>query len=345
MTRYGFAAPYLAAGLMLAGSLAPGGARAMEFVGATENGQTVIVGSGDIRGGDAERLVVQLLVSPRGKKVVLALRSRGGNVVASESLASVVHRHRLPVVIEPGATCASACFLVFAASPHKAFFSDSRIGVHSASLDSRETLGTMAATTVMARSASDLGVPVSIIGKMVTTAPGDMAWLGIEELLSMGGELLDESPARKPPPLPPAAQPAASSAPAPSSLSGPPPGPVADAPAAPAALFPAASAPIPAPGASPAKPTRNGVPADEQAPSFQRGRADRIAWERWFATLAGDARLGAEYWTVERGKPRPGACAGTPEFQQACLAARQRLAGPDVKRKTDPQYWWGWNSL
>ena len=91
--------------------------------------------------------------------------------------------------------------------------------------------------------------------------------------------------------------------------------------------------------------TRRGQPADDHASAYQQGHADRVAWEEWFGTLGGDARLGAEYWTGERHKPAPGNCVGTPEFQQGCAAARQRLATPDVRRKSEPQYWWGWNSL
>jgi hypothetical protein len=90
---------------------------------------------------------------------------------------------------------------------------------------------------------------------------------------------------------------------------------------------------------------KGGPPADEQSPGYLDGRADRLAWEQWFGSLAGDTRLGAEYWTGERHKARPGNCVGTPEFQQGCGAATQRLATPDVRRKTEPQYWWGWNSL
>lgn len=330
MTRSSFAAHCLAAGLTLAALTAPGVARAMEFGTTTKDDSVVIIGRGEIRSGDAERLVVQALVVPRGAKVALVLNSPGGNVVAGESLAAVVRRFQLPVVVPPGGVCASACFLVFAASPRKAFFPTSRVGVHSASFDQRETLGTMAMTTAMARSASDFGVPPSILGKLVTTAPGDMTWLSTGELVEMGGELLDEPPTRKPPPQD--ARPAAAAS---------------DASPTPSAgahtTAPATAAP--APGTPSTKPTRGGVPADEHSPSFQQGRADRTAWEQWFATLTGDARLGAEYWTAERGRPRPGNCVGTPDFQRACLAARQRLAGSDVKRKTDPQYWWGWNSL
>lgn len=317
MTYTRRAARCFAAGLTLALSM-PGSSHAMEFGSRTAGDLTVIVGTGEIRGGDAERLISEVLAFQRGAKLLLSLNSPGGSILASESLAAVVGRYRLPVVVSASSMCASGCFLAFAASPLKMFFPSSQIGVHSASLDSRETMSTMAMTTTMARSASDLGVPPAIIGKMVTTMPGGMTWLSTDEIVTMGGKLLDE-------PTPPAPQHA--------------PTPLANV--QPTVL----AAPSNTPSASSAKPPSGNVPADEQSPSFQEGRANRTAWERWFATLAGDAKLGAEYWTGERSKRKPGNCVGTPDFQQACLTARRWLAGPDMKRKTDPQYWWGWNSL
>jgi len=87
------------------------------------------------------------------------------------------------------------------------------------------------------------------------------------------------------------------------------------------------------------------MPGDGPSLSFQQGRADRAKWESWHATLTSDAWLGARYWTAQRSLQHPGNCVGTPDFQSACLGAQVRLAGPDTRRKTDPQYRLGWNSL
>ncbi len=307
----------------------PDTVRAMEFSSKPLPDLTFIYGFGDIHSGDAERLIGQVIALPRGAKVLLRLRSNGGSILASESLAAVIRRYQLPIIVGAGDVCASGCFLVFAASPFKMFFPSSKVGVHSASEDSRETTGAMAMTTVMARSAFDLGVPAAIIGKMVTTTPGSMAWLSVDELAAMGGKLLDE-PA---PPAPQDAQAAQSN-------------PFYN-PAAPlAGVQPAQPAVLPSgTSAAPPKPPSSNVPPDEQSISFKEGRANRTAWEQWSGSLVGDARRGAEYWTGERSKRRPGRCLGDPEFQQACLLAQRQLAGPDTKRKTDPQYWWGWNSF
>jgi len=86
--------------------------------------------------------------------------------------------------------CASACFLMFAASPAKVAFTDVKIGVHSASLNQNETPFTMATTLAIARDARAYGVPSQIIGKMVSTPPGEMVWLNEVELLAMGTNLI-----------------------------------------------------------------------------------------------------------------------------------------------------------
>ncbi len=321
-TQIRITARCLAVGLTFVAFSIPGNSLAMAFTSTTIDDFTIIVGAEDNRTGDAERLVSEILASSRAIRFGLSLYSRGGNILASESLAAVVSRYRIPVIIGAGEMCASGCFLVFAASPSKMFFPSSQIGVHSASLESRETMGSMAMTTTMARSASDLGVPAAIVGKMVTTPPGSMAWLSTDEVIAMGGKLLDE-------PTPSVPQTAEALLPAP-----------------PARVKPVLQATTSnTPGASSVKPPINSVLPDEQSQSFQEGRANRTTWEHWFATLAGDARLGAEYWTGERSKRKPGNCMGTPDFQNTCLVARQWLAGPDTKRKTDPQYRWGWNSL
>jgi hypothetical protein len=85
------------------------------------------------------------------------------------------------------ATCASACFLVFAAGDTKSVSYSARIGVHGASdEDGNETIQANAATVSMAKVAKDLGVPAAIIGRMVFTPPTEMVWLSPVELQSMG---------------------------------------------------------------------------------------------------------------------------------------------------------------
>ena len=77
---------------------------------------------------------------------------------------------------------------------------------------------------------------------------------------------------------------------------------------------------------------------------FQKGFADRAAWENWVSSLTSDYRTGAEYWAGQRSLPHPGTCYGQPDFTAGCNEARRRLAPADALRKSEPDYRTGWNS-
>lgn len=86
------------------------------------------------------------------------------------------------------------------------------------------------------------------------------------------------------------------------------------------------------------------------ASAFDDGKADRRAWEEWFASQTGDYKKGAEFWAGERSKPKPGSCyapdgSSTGNWTQGCLAAQRQLADPDVRRKAEPEYRRGWQTF
>ena len=293
--------------------------RAMEFSPfRIDSGLVVIKAFGEIAPGDSDRLMSVLVLLPTKEAHVLALNSPGGSVVAGQSLATMIKQTGLGVYVSDSATCASACFLLYAAGRSKFYSPGARVGIHSASGPDYETPASMAMTTVAARTMSDMGVPDAIVGRMIRTPPGSMAWLSEAELVSMGAINLDRLNSSPPP--------------------------VAAAPPTPAPTYrPPAS---PAPVVALAQPLRPGSEsADPLSGSFQHGLADRTTWERWFNGLSGDYRSGAEFWTGERSKPRPASC-NTPvaDFMRGCLEAKRLLTGVDIARKSDRQYWWGWNS-
>ena len=85
------------------------------------------------------------------------------------------------------------------------------------------------------------------------------------------------------------------------------------------------------------------------SPAFLQGQADRQAWESWFSGINGSYHNGAWYWSGQRSLAHPGSCATPPpgetsDWTAGCLAAQQKLAGPDVRRKTEPDYRLGWNN-
>jgi len=141
---------------------------------------------GEIVAGDFDQLAAELVaVRSRRGLPLLALDSPGGNIIEADNMANLIRRFGLGVVVSDGEECASACFLLFAASLHRAAAPGAKIGVHSASLSGDENLLTLDVTALMARDAAALGVPPSVLGRMITTVPSDMAWLTDDELRQM----------------------------------------------------------------------------------------------------------------------------------------------------------------
>jgi hypothetical protein len=109
-----------------------------------------------------------------------------------------------------------------------------------------------------------------------------------------------------------------------------------------AAVYPGTTSGAFQPIGAPGKPVR-----DTSAPSFIAGHADRVKWESWVASLTGDFETGALFWAEVRSKPDHLTCAEAstgPQFLSGCLKAQQFLTTVDRGRRTDPQYWFGWNT-
>ena len=294
---------------------------AMDFKMLPADGGAIILGIGRIEQGDRVKLVTAIDSVPFGQRVfALALNSPGGSIVEAEKMGQTIRSSHLVVAIPSGSICASACFLLFAAAPTRMAAPDAHIGVHSVAEGSTETLAAMGFTTAMAREAAGYGVPSSIIGRMVTTEPGQMAWLTTAELVTMGTTFLPMANASSPAPRQYAA-------PASPPVSAP------TAPSGPQAL---------------AQPTMN-----PPSLAFQQGAADRRGWEAWIGSLGTDARAGADFWAAQRSLKVPSPCAapagpfevGPTSWEAGCVAAQTRLRAIDARRKGEPDYRAGWNSL
>jgi hypothetical protein len=83
-------------------------------------------------------------------------------------------------------------------------------------------------------------------------------------------------------------------------------------------------------------------------PAYAQGRQARLDYEQWFVALPpGNYRDGATFWASNRSLKPPPTCTNgaIPAWQQGCVDGRARLAPVDQRRRTEPSYWWGWNSL
>ncbi len=269
--------------------------------------------TGPIHAGDDARFRLFLLDSPSDQRIAaFAPDSGGGNLLEAERMAARLRSGGANVVVRDRTICASACFLLFAAGKHRFAYPAAYIGVHSAaSSDGSEDENALAATTLMARDAAELGVPASIIGKLVTTQSHAMAWLHADDMSAISVVVLS-----------------AEAGPAPTPIS-----------------TEASAAAIP-PGPEPSVP-RSAAAQASLSEAFADGRRDRLAWEAWFNGLPnGLFRGGAHWWSAKRSKPRPASCiSDSSEWTNGCNAARDKLAADDVRRTTEPNYRLGWNSL
>jgi hypothetical protein len=175
------------AGSLLVSPLPTRSAYAMDFVQTQVSAaEAVLSGRGRIIPGDADRLRSALSAVPSTLRLIgLTLDSPGGNVAEAKALVGLIRARALPVAIPHRGLCASACFMLLAASPHRLAASDAIIGVHSAAENGAETDTSLAVTTLMARDAAELGVPPAIIGKMVETTPGELQRLNLQDLALM----------------------------------------------------------------------------------------------------------------------------------------------------------------
>jgi len=84
-------------------------------------------------------------------------------------------------------------------------------------------------------------------------------------------------------------------------------------------------------------------------PSFAAGRVDRTDYEKWFEALApGAYQEGAMFWAENRSiKPTPtcNQAIRQPLWIMGCSAGKAKLDNSDYRRRTDRNYWLGWNSI
>jgi hypothetical protein len=154
----------------------------------SRDGKTRIDLAGEIVPGDSDTLKLAIQKANNANRVVVTIRlnSKGGNLLESANIADVVRKGKIATSVLSNSECASACFIIFAAGHEKFAHYTAQIGVHGASDENgRETTVSNAATVGMARIIKDLGVPASIVGKMVVTPPDQMVWLTVDDLRSM----------------------------------------------------------------------------------------------------------------------------------------------------------------
>jgi hypothetical protein len=308
---------------LLTAMVAANPSNAMQFTRVASGNNVTIHMSGEIDPGDADRFATFMQTLPATDHVVaFTLDSPGGVVGEAMKMGMTIVTNGAATVLPANVTCSSACFWLFAAGQHREMVASAQLGVHGA----RNSNGTEATdgTVEMARFGHEIGIPDSIIVRLVTTPPNKMAWLTPRELTEMGVEIVSPKSTAWAVPAP--------------------------------ALPPVASASLP-PTSAPAPTTHMPVPAStDPTQAFAQGRADRQAYEAWFVTLpeSSQTKEGALYWASVRSTPKaaigcygPG-YTGTPEQKEwgnGCMMTKNILDPTDYKRLTNPSYRAGWNSV
>jgi|SRR3984885_157685 len=133
---------------------------------------------GDVRDGDYGRLKSAL---QDGSVVGLEITSGGGSLEDGVYIARVVRDKGL--VIYASRECDSACAFIFLAAKERYMGRGCKIGVHSVSNDrEREDADSARITIQLSRLLVGLGVPHSIIGKIVATPPAKITFLDNRDL-------------------------------------------------------------------------------------------------------------------------------------------------------------------
>ena len=146
----------------------------------TDSG-TVLILRGDVSNGDYSRLKSAL----ENRSVIgLEITSGGGSLEDGVDIARAVRDKGL--IVYASKECDSVCAFIFLAAKERYLGRGCKIGVHSVSNDrEREDADSARVTIQMSRLLVGLGVPHSVIGKIVATPPARITFLDNRELTGL----------------------------------------------------------------------------------------------------------------------------------------------------------------
>jgi hypothetical protein len=163
--------------------------------------KTIVALNGELVEGDASRLREIINASTNAARPVSGIRlnSSGGSLIEGVRLAGIIQNTKIATVIPSGATCASACFIAFAAGNEKFASATATVGVPGAA----DRFGRDAAgeTPPIVRVVREMGLLDAIVEKMLDTRADEIIWLSQDDLRAMGaattgrpGQITPEQP-------------------------------------------------------------------------------------------------------------------------------------------------------
>jgi hypothetical protein len=169
----------LAAPLALAALIQP--ASAVQIRRVVTGSEVVLRLRGDVMDGDYRRLKDVLQDS---SVVGLEISSSGGSFEAGLDIARVVRDRGL--IVYASKECDSVCAVIFFAAKERFLGRGCKIGVHSVSNDrGKEDADSASVTVQISRFLVGLGVPHSVIGKIVATPPAKITFLDNRDLAGL----------------------------------------------------------------------------------------------------------------------------------------------------------------
>lgn len=286
-----------------------------------DNGVNVISISGRIDDDDGARF--KRIAAPMSGTTLVVLNSNGGSVIEGLIIGETIHSKSYDTGVPAGAVCASSCGLIWLAGSTRYAAANAHIGFHAAYVrDGDEQREAGAGNALIGAYLARLGLSYKAVVFVTSSAPDEIAWMDANDARRIGVRAVvvpvhaTEDPA------------------------------VRDASAQTPHTRPIAGL---AQGSSEMATTDPRREASAETPGYAQGRLARIDYEQWFAALPdGSFRDGVLFWATNRSaKVRPSCDRPweTADWRDGCAAGRGMLETADFRRKTDKDFWWGWNSF
>jgi hypothetical protein len=173
--------PLAATALIMTLIAAPSAAMEISRVAGCDGGDVLKL-RGDVERGDYVKFRSQF--GDQRRIVGLDLDSSGGSLHEGVRIAAMTRQKRLATYV--AGECDSACAFIFLLGRKRYVSREAKIGVHAVGNEyGGEDRGTIRDTIYFARLSAKLGIPSSVIGKMVTTKPGKIAFLDQADLSAL----------------------------------------------------------------------------------------------------------------------------------------------------------------
>ena len=178
-----------------------------------EPNTTAFVMSGQIVGGDLQKLQAETAKIAKGRRVVLILESPGGSVDEGIALGRYVYAERIATFVVAGPGCASACTFIFLAgrdlttgNPMRTMVAGARLGFHQtrpANLEAGKTYtpqevlafttGSQNAIRLIEAYFRDIKAEPQFLALTLSSPTQSLTFIGELEALRLGINLIDPS--------------------------------------------------------------------------------------------------------------------------------------------------------